>query len=251
MSTAFDNDALDFLVDHGIKRIKIPSGELTNHPFIRHIASKNLPIILSTGMANLNEIIDAKQVIEDERQKWGFNTPIREVLTILHCTSNYPASPESVHLNAISTIAKATNVPIGYSDHTLGTAVSTAVVALGATVIEKHFSISKGLPGPDHAASLEPDELNKLVSDIRIVSEAMGLPEKKPTESELAVRSLVRRSITMVSDLKKGQVLKQEHITFMRPGNGIQPKELENVIGLKVKKSVSAGSTLQWADIEV
>ena len=179
MSTPFDEEAADFLVGLGMRRIKIPSGEITNHPFLRHLARKDRPLILSTGMATLEEIIDATDVIRAERQRRGLAAPLEAVLTILHCTSNYPAAVEDVNLRAMGTIASAVGVPVGYSDHTLGLAVSTAAVALGAVVIEKHFTLDSALPGPDHKASLTPDELAALVGQIpsrracaRIVREA-------------------------------------------------------------------------------
>jgi N,N'-diacetyllegionaminate synthase len=250
MSTAFDEDALDFLLAHGMKRIKIPSGEITNHPFIRHIASKNLAIILSTGMATMEEIIEAKAVIEDERTKCNFNESIEDVLTILHCTSNYPADPENVNLRAMNTIAEITMVPVGYSDHTLGIAVSTGAVALGAVVIEKHFSKSRELVGPDHRASLEPSELADLVSHIRIVSSALGSVEKKPTQSELPIRELVRRSITIDNNVTIGQVITKDDIVLMRPGSGILPKSIGDVVGMTAVRDLTSGETLKWSDIK-
>lgn len=249
MSTAFDEESLVFLLEHGMKRIKIPSGEITNHPFIRFIASKNLPIIMSTGMADLVEIQDAKLVIENERKRCGFLEPIENILTILHCTSNYPAAPEDVNLRAMSTISKQTKVNIGYSDHTLGVAVSTAAVALGATVIEKHFSKSRELPGPDHKASLEPKELAILVSQVRTITKALGSTEKVPTAGELPVRELVRRSVTLNKDVIAGQKIDRDAVVLMRPGNGILPKDLDRVIGKVALKGLKDGQTLQWTDL--
>jgi len=157
MSTAFDEEALDFLISLGLKRIKVPSGEITNAPFLRHMASKGLPMIVSTGMAELQEVVAAVDIIRAERLKHGFSEPLADKVTILHCTSNYPAKSADVNLRAMKTMSQATGMPIGYSDHTLGLAVSTGAVALGATVIEKHFTLDSTLPGPDHGASLEPD----------------------------------------------------------------------------------------------
>lgn len=250
MSTAFDEEALDFLIEHGMKRIKVPSGELTNHPFLRYIAAKNLPIIMSTGMASLEEIVEAKSVIEEERERLGYTAPIEECLTILHCTSNYPADAKDVNLNAMKTIATQTGIDIGYSDHTLGVAVSTAAVALGAVVIEKHFTKSRDLPGPDHSASLEPAELKALISQIRTVEIAMGSFAKQPTESELSVRSLVRRSVTTRGAVSKGSVITENDLILMRPGSGIQPKELGNVIGRVAADDLAAGKTLNWSDVK-
>ena len=250
MSTAFDEQCLDFLLAHDMKRIKIPSGEITNHPFIRYIASKNVPIIMSTGMASMNEIEEAKLVIKQEREICGFSERLDNILTILHCTSNYPAMPEDVNLRAMSTIAEVTGIPIGYSDHTLGIAVSTGAAAIGATVIEKHFSKSRDLPGPDHKASLEPNELKELVNHIRIITKALGSTKKAPTESELPVRQLVRRSVTVDKNIKAGQLITKSDVILMRPGTGISPKSYNDVIGMTALKDLSAGETLNWSDIK-
>lgn len=250
MSTAFDEEALDFLLAHGMQKIKIPSGEITNHSFIQYIASKNIPIILSTGMATMDEISEAKTVIECERNKCGFLSPISDVLTVLHCTSNYPAAPEDVNLRAMNTIGEVTRVPVGYSDHTLGIAVSTGAVAMGACVIEKHFSKSRDLPGPDHKASLEPEELAELVNNIRVITRALGSYEKKPTANELPVRELVRRSVTINADIKSGNVIRRSDIVLMRPGTGILPKNIDDVIGKVAIKDLMFGETLHWSDIK-
>jgi N,N'-diacetyllegionaminate synthase len=172
MSTAFDEESLDFLIELGIKRIKVPSGEITNAPLLRHMAKKGLPLIVSTGMAALDEVVAAVDIIRAARAAHGFVEPLVEKVTILHCTSNYPTDSADVNLRAMNTLARTTGLPVGYSDHTLGLAVSTAAVALGATVIEKHFTLDAGLPGPDHKASLEPDQLCALVQQIRDVEAA-------------------------------------------------------------------------------
>lgn len=249
MSTPFDEASADFLVELGMKRIKIPSGELTNHPFIAHLAAKNLPIILSTGMSTLDEIREAIQVIADARRESGFTAPIESVLTVLHCTSNYPTALENVNLRAIPTLIEALQLPVGYSDHTEGILISVAAVAAGAVVIEKHFTFDRGLPGPDHAASLEPAELAELVTRVREVERAMGSPVKQPTQSELAVRALVRRSVTLVRSVASGQSIAREDLALLRPGNGIPPGSLESVIGRRVARSLEEGETLQWGDL--
>ena len=248
MSTPFDEDAADFLVGLGMRRIKIPSGEITNHPFLRHLAHKDVPLILSTGMATLGEIEDATAVIRAEREAAGLRRPLAEVLTVLHCTSNYPAAFGDVNLRAMRTIADAIQVPVGYSDHTLGIAVSTAAVALGATVIEKHFTLDKAMPGPDHKASLAPDELAAMIEQIRAVEQALGDPCKQPTAAELPVRELVRRSVTSSRDLAAGEPLQSTDVTLLRPGTGIPPRELVRVVGRALKRSVPAGTTLLWSD---
>lgn len=248
MSTPFDDDAADFLVDLGMRRIKIPSGEITNHPFLRHLARKDLPLILSTGMATLGEIEDATGVIRAEREAAGLRRPLAEMLTVLHCTSNYPAAFGDVNLLAMRTIAEALQVPVGYSDHTLGIAVSTAAVALGAILIEKHFTLDKAMPGPDHKASLSPDELAAMIDQIRVVEQALGEPRKQPTAAELPVRDLVRRSVTSSRDMIAGELLRAEDLCLLRPGTGIPPSELDCVIGRALKRPVTAGTTLHWSD---
>lgn len=250
MSTPFDESAADFLIDLGMKRIKIPSGEITNLPFLRFLAGKGLPLILSTGMASLEEIQTAVTVIADERNKHGYLEPLADVLTILHCTSNYPADYTDVNLRAMQTIGGATGIPIGYSDHTLGVSVSTAAVALGAIVIEKHFTLDRNMPGPDHKASLTLEELTQMIGQIRQVEAALGSPVKQPAQSELPVRSLVRRSVTVVRKIAAGQIIEAADIALLRPGTGIAPKDFAAVPGRVAVKEIAAGSTLQWDDLK-
>lgn len=250
MSTPFDNNAADFLLALGMRRIKVPSGEITNEPFLRFLASKGVPLIVSTGMASMDEIKRAIEVIAHARQEAGHMTPLTDCLTILHCTSNYPAQCSDVNLRAMQTIADETGLPVGYSDHTLGLAVSTAAVALGAKVIEKHFTLNRNLPGPDHKASLTPDELAQLVRQIRDVEAALGSPIKQPTASELPVRALVRRSVTVMQALAAGAVIRNTDVALLRPGNGIPPAELSSIIGKMVARDIEAGTTLQWSDLQ-
>ncbi len=249
MSTPFDEQAADFLLDLGMQRIKIPSGEITNTPFLAYLAEKGRPLILSTGMANLEEIREAVAVIRAARERAGLTAPLAEAMTILHCTSNYPAQCGDVNLRAMHTIAQATGLPVGYSDHTLGLAVSTAAVAMGAVVIEKHFTLDRALPGPDHQASLSPEELAQLVRQIRDVEQALGLPEKQPTASELPVRALVRRSVTSARPLVVGAVIGEADIALLRPGTGIAPCDLQQVVGKTAARDIPAGTTLQWSDL--
>lgn len=249
MSTGFDEEAVDFLVSLGIRRIKVPSGEITNLPFLAHMASKNLPMIVSTGMADMAEVKTAVETIRAERARLGFTEPLESVVTILHCTSNYPAAASDVNLLAMLSMGNETGMPIGYSDHTLGIAVSTAAVAMGATVIEKHFTLDKTLPGPDHAASLEPDELNAMVQSIRDVEAARGNGVKAPTASELPVRALVRRSVTTVREIAAGATIGADDIALLRPGRGIPPAELQAVIGKQARAAIPAGQTVQWSDL--
>ena len=241
MSTPFDQEALDFLVGLGMKRIKIPSGEITNEPFLRNIASKNLPVILSTGASTLSEVLRAQSVIQESQVM---------DLTILHCSSSYPADLRDVNLRAMQTIAEHSKAPVGYSDHTLGISVSVAAVALGARVIEKHFTLDRRLIGPDHRASLLPGELSQLVDQIREVELALGSPEKKPSETELAVRDLVRRSLTARRDFKSGELLLARDIAILRPGTGIAPGSINQVVGKRLCRSIKEGDILQWSDLQ-
>ena len=250
MSTPFDVAAADFLVDAGMKRIKIPSGEITNHPFLEYLASKDRPLIISTGMANLDEVQEAVAVIRAERSRLRFSGELEQFLTVLHCTSNYPASIDDVNLRAMITIQSATGLPVGYSDHTAGVLISVAAVALGATVIEKHFTLDRSLPGPDHKASLEPDELALMIEQIRDIERAMGSNQKEPTANELPVRAVVRRSVTAVRALKQGQLLTQDDVALLRPGTGILPKELKSALGKKLLRNIAEGLTLSWDDLE-
>lgn len=250
MSTPFDEDAADFLLQLGMRRIKVPSGEITNTPFLEFLAAKDVPLIVSTGMASLEEIEEAVRVIAATRERLGLAAPLAEVVTILHCTSNYPAAFGDVNLRAMDTIARATGLPVGYSDHTLGLAVSTAAVALGARVIEKHFTLDRQLPGPDHAASLEPGELAALVGQIRAVEQALGSAAKQPTDSELPVRALVRRSVTAVRAIAEGAVVQAADLALQRPGTGIPPREAQQVPGKRARRAIPAGTTLQWSDLQ-
>jgi N,N'-diacetyllegionaminate synthase len=249
MSTAFDEDAADMLVALGVRRMKVPSGEITNTPFLEYLAAKGLPLIVSTGMAAMPEIHDAIATIAAARRAAGHHQPLAQVLTILHCTSNYPAECADVNLRAMRTIADETGMPAGYSDHTLGLAVSTAAVALGATVIEKHFTLDTALPGPDHKASLTPDQLTALVRQIRDVESALGSPVKQPTASELPVRALVRRSVTTIRAVTAGAAITRDDVALLRPGTGILPAELGRVIGMKAVRDIAAGTTLSWSDL--
>jgi N,N'-diacetyllegionaminate synthase len=249
MSTAFDEDSADFLVGLGMGRLKIPSGELTNHPFLAHLAAKNLPIILSTGMSTLDEVREATAVIAAERARRGFSAPLGEMLTILHCTSNYPTRLEDVNLRVIPMLIETLGLPVGYSDHTEGILIPVAAVAAGAVVIEKHFTLDRGLPGPDHTASIEPGELAEMVDRVRQVERALGVADKQPMASEIPVRDLVRRSVTLIRPLAAGATLSREDLAVLRPGDGIPPRDLERVIGRRVAHALAEGTTLQWSDL--
>lgn len=248
MSTPFDEEAAEFLVRLGMRRIKIPSGEINNEPFLAFLARFDLPLIVSTGMATMAEIVRAVEVIASARTDAGLSAPIEEKVTILHCTSNYPAAYQDVNLRAMQTIARETGMPVGYSDHTTGIAISPAAVAMGASVIEKHFTLDRNLPGPDHAASLSLDELAGMIAQIRAIEAALGSSEKRPTESELPVRALVRRSVTSARDIRRGEPVVAEDLLLLRPGNGIAPADLGKVPGRSAARDIPAGTTLQWSD---
>lgn len=248
MSTPFDEEAASFLIGLGMKWIKIASGEITNHPLLAFLASHGLPIILSTGMADMDEIKIAIAIIESAQAAVPVRPP-GPALTILHCTSNYPAAYTDVNLRAMQTIADETGLAVGYSDHTLGIAVATAAAALGAQVIEKHFTLDRDLVGPDHKASLIPDDLRAMVEQIRAVEAAMGSPVKAPTASELPIRALVRRSVTAAQDIAAGTMVTENVLTLLRPGDGIPPSAMNSVLGRVAARAISAGSTLQWDDL--
>lgn len=248
MSTPFDAESADFLIGLGMRRLKIPSGELTNKPFLEYLASKKLPVILSTGMADLEEVTEAVGWIQASsvlavRSRADF-------LTLLHCTSSYPAELEDANLRAIRTLAGHFNLPVGYSDHTQGILVASVAVGLGASVIEKHFTLDRNLPGPDHKASLEIDEFERMVIAIRSTEIALGDGIKRPRPVELSVRDLVRRSAATATALPKGHILKSQDLILLRPASGIAPKALGAAIGRTLKRSMEAHSTLRWEDLE-
>ena len=245
MSTGFDEEAIDFLVTLGVKRLKIPSGEITNLPYLEYTAQTGLPLIMSTGMCDLDEV---RQAVETIRPFYGNN--LKDNLILLHCTSNYPAAFKDVNLKAMQTMAQEFNLSVGYSDHTLGVLIPTLAVGLGACVIEKHFTLDKTLPGPDHAASMTPEEMRLLVQTIRDAESALGSGEKKPADNELPIRTLVRRSVTLKHDLSQGSQITKDDLVLLRPGSGISPAELHKVIGAKLSRHLPAGSTLLLEHIE-
>jgi N,N'-diacetyllegionaminate synthase len=229
ISTAFDIESANLLLSLKQEIFKIPSGEITNLPYLRHIGSFGKRIILSTGMSNLNEVKEAIKELEVA------GTP-RSQITVLHCTSSYPAPVIDVNLLAMLTIKETMNVAVGYSDHTLGIEVSIAAVALGASVIEKHFTLDRKLPGPDHKASLEPNELISLVSQIRNVERALGDGVKRPMPSEMETLYAARRSIVAKNAIRKGEVFSVFNLTAKRPGTGISPMAWDRIVGSKASR---------------
>lgn len=250
LSTGFDEKSIDMLLSLGMQRLKVPSGELTNKPYIEYVAKKNLPMILSTGMADIDEVREAIFWVNDCRIRQGYAGELRDILTILHCTSNYPTPLESVNLNAMKTMADEFSLPVGYSDHTAGILISPMAVAMGAVVIEKHFTLDKNLPGPDHQASLEPLELKKMVKNIRAVEVSLGNGVKVPAESEVEVRKVVRRSVVIANNVKKGQSLTLNDLVLLRPEGEIPPKDIEFVLGKVVIRDMKVGDSLKWSDLE-
>lgn len=249
MSTPFDEDSANFLISLGMRRIKVPSGELTNHPFLRFLAARKLPLILSTGMADLNEIVESVEVLKSAWAIADEQRPIEALLTILHCTSNYPARLEDVNLLAMQSISKRTSIPVGYSDHTQGILVSQGAVALGARVIEKHFTLDKELPGPDHKASLSPEELREMIRAIRSMEVALGSPDKAATAGERPIRALVRRSAVSIKAIAAGEIFSNENIALLRPGTGIPPSQFESILGTRAARPIVSGQLLTWDDI--
>jgi N,N'-diacetyllegionaminate synthase len=224
ISTAFDIESANMLLSLGQNIFKIPSGEITNLPYLRHIGSFSKRVILSTGMSNLQEVKDALELLEAAGTS-------KSQVTVLHCTSAYPAPVIDVNLLAMRTMKEALNVEVGYSDHTLGIEVSIAAVALGATVIEKHFTLDRNLPGPDHKASLEPDELNLLVTQIRNIEKVLGDGVKRPMPSELENIDLIRKSIVAKCSIRKGEIFSELNLAAKRPGTGISPMDWDRIIG--------------------
>jgi N-acetylneuraminate synthase len=247
LSTAFDTGSLEWLLEMGIRRVKVPSGELTNGPLLLAFARTGLPLVVSTGMADLGDVETALGVLafgraeptahpDRGRCREAYAAAAREgwpgqAVTLLHCTSSYPAPPGDVNLAAVTTLRSAFGLPVGYSDHTLGIAVSLAAVALGAVVLEKHITLDRDAPGPDHAASLEPDDLRKLVSGIRDVEAALGTGAKFPTEDELRTAAVARRSLVTTRAIAPGEPFRPEDLTALRPGTGRSPMDTWDLIG--------------------
>ena len=235
LSTPFDTDSVRFL--NGIQDIwKIPSGEITNYPYLVEIAKTGKDIILSTGMSTLDEVKDAWDVLH----KNGSGN-----VTLLHCTTEYPAPYEEVNLKAMKMLQEVFHCPVGYSDHTKGIEVPIAAAAMGAVIIEKHFTLDKTMEGPDHKASLEPYELKNMVDAIRNIESAMGTGEKKPSDSELKNIDIARKSIVAIRNIKAGELFTEENITTKRPGIGISPMRWNDVIGTKASRDYSEDELIE------
>ena len=235
LSTPFDEGSADFLDELGVAAFKIGSGEITNTPLLMHVARKCKPVILSTGMSHLSEVDLAVNAVRSAGN---------DQLVLLHCVSSYPADPAEANLRAMHTMAQAFKTPVGYSDHTLGTEIAIAAVAMGARVVEKHFTLDRGSPGPDHRASLEPDELAALVRGIRSVEAAMGHGRKEPAASEADTARVARKSLVAAEDIPAGARLTEELIAIKRPGSGLPPAMRDQLIGRVALKRIPAGSLL-------
>ena len=230
LSTPFDHDSINMLNDLGLETFKIPSGEITNLPYLRHVGSLNKKVVLSTGMSNLKEIGDALAILTNAGT-------LNENITVLHANTMYPTPMEDVNLNAMQTIHKEFGVAVGYSDHTIGIEVDIAAVAMGASIIEKHFTLNKAMEGPDHKASLEPEELKAMVSAIRNIEKALGSNEKILSPSEEVNLNIARKSIVASCPIRKGELLSEKNISTKRPGTGISPMKWDEIIGTIATKS--------------
>ena len=224
LSTPFDHNSIELLNDLGLEIFKIPSGEITNLPYLRHIGKLNKKVILSTGMADIGEIEDALDILISSGTK-------KENIIVLHANTMYPTPVEDVNLKAMVTIGNTFDIAYGYSDHTLGIEVDIAAVALGACCIEKHFNLDCTMEGPDHKASLEPDELKAMVKAIRNIELALGSSVKKPSKSEIPNMQIARKSIVAKVDIKKGEIFSADNLTIKRPGNGINPMRWYEIVG--------------------
>ena len=238
LSTPFDFPSIKLLASLLLKRWKIPSGEITNLPYLRQIGSQGQSVILSTGMANLSEIEAALDVLEQAGTR-------RSQITVLHCTTEYPAPPEEVNLRAMRTIAQAFGVAVGYSDHTDGIAVPIAAVAMGASIIEKHLTLDRNLPGPDHKASLEPDQFAAMVRGIRTIEQALGDGIKRPTKSELANLSVARKSLVAARPILAGELFSEANLTTKRPGTGLSPMLWDQWIGRPASRDFAADDLIR------
>ncbi len=230
LSSPFDLESIDLLNDLGLKMFKIPSGEITNLPYLKYIGKLNKKIILSTGMSNMDEVQNALDILINSGTK-------KNDIIVLHANTEYPTPMKDVNLRAMVSIGKELDIKFGYSDHTLGIEVDIAAVAMGATCIEKHFTLDKNMKGPDHKASLEPDQLKEMVRAIRNIEIALGDGVKKPSQSEIPNIDIVRKSIVAKTTIKKGEVLSNNNLVIKRPGGGISPMKWDEILGTKAKKN--------------
>lgn len=255
MSTPFDEESADMLDDLGLEVFKVGSGEITNKPLLQHIALKNKPMIVSTGMSYLEEVAKAVQWIEEARKTAGeramsSNDRFSYSLVLLHCVTDYPALPEEVNLLAMRTMREAFHLPVGYSDHTMGIEISIAAAVMGAVVVEKHLTLSHDMEGPDHKASLEPIEFASMVRAIRNVEMARGDGIKQPSVHEKDTRCIVRKSLVLTRDVYAGEALCLSDIAAKRPGTGIFPEFRELVMSMRAARDIRSDSILTWDDLK-
>lgn len=243
LSTAFDEASLDLLDEFNLPFNKIPSGEVTNKPFLEHVAAKRKPIVMSTGMCTLTEVESAMEVLSQ-------NGVRVEDITLLKCTTDYPTAPEDANLRGMLTLKQEFGTSVGFSDHTAGIEIALAAVAMGASVLEKHVTLDRSLPGPDHAASIEPYELERMVNGIRNIQKAFGSSKLSPTATELNNRTAARKSIHLLENTPEGVVLQRKHLSMKRPGDGISPMEIDRVIGCTLKRPLPLHHKLSWEDIQ-
>jgi N-acetylneuraminate synthase len=244
LSTAFDLESIDMLVGFGLEQYKIPSGEITNLPYLQKIGKLKKEIIISTGMSTLEEVEDAISVLME-------NGTERKKITVLHCNTEYPTPMQDVNLRAMLTLKQRLNTKIGYSDHTLGIEVPVAAVVLGAQVIEKHFTLDRNMEGPDHLASLEPDELKAMVNAIRNIELALsGNGEKEPSSSEIKNKTIARKSIHLKSSLPAGHIITEQDLEMKRPGDGISPMQINEVLGSTIKEQLPQEHKLSFKDLK-
>jgi N-acetylneuraminate synthase/N,N'-diacetyllegionaminate synthase len=239
MSTPFDEESADLLVRLGVPALKIGSGELTNHLLLAHVAKMRLPVLLSTGMATMEEVRAARAVVVEKAAP----------LALFHCVSSYPAQAADCNLRAMAAMRTAFGCPVGFSDHTLGTTVATAAVALGAELVEKHLTLDCSMEGPDHRASLEPDGMRRLVEVIRATEAALGDGVKAPRPAEQDVRRVARRSLFWTMDLSPGSVVGREHVEALRPATGLEPARFREVIGKTLRSAVRGGAPVRTEEL--
>lgn len=237
LSSAFDRESVDLLNGLGVPAFKIASGELTNYPLLKYTAEKRKPIVLSTGMSTLDEIGNALKVIKENGT---------DDIVLLHCVTSYPAKIEDTNLKVMETLRRKFMLPVGFSDHTLGITIPMAAVALGAVLIEKHFTLDRDLPGPDHKSSLEPNELKQMITAIRDVEKALGDGIRRLTENEKRIREIARRSIVARMKIRKGSILREDMLDFKRPGTGLEPGDLNKVVGKRAKKDIEADELISF-----
>lgn len=237
-STGFDVDSIQYLVELGLERFKVPSGEITNLPYLRQVGRYGKPVILSTGMATLGEIENALNALLQS------GTSLDQI-TVLHCSSEYPVPIINVNLRAMTTIREAFGVAVGYSDHTTGFEISIAAVALGATVIEKHLTLDRDLPGPDHMASLEPAEFKAMVAAIRNVECALGDGRKRPTTNEIKNKQIIRKSLVAATQIHTGEIFTIHNLTTKRPGTGISPMYWDEILGKKASRNFNVNELIE------